>query len=110
GRFVGRTSRGCEPAWIWRRAGARMLRRVPFRSIAACEPYQDILRLHVLSRQPTRQVRNFQMDCGNPCEARICRVQGGRYSRKSRTQPVDRQVRSIGTAKETRELGPAAYG
>jgi hypothetical protein len=87
-----------------------MLRGIPFRGIAARQPNERILRLHVLSREPARQVRNFQMDCGNPCEAGIVRVQGGRYSRKSRQQPVDRQVCSVGAPKETFELGPAAYG
>ena len=49
------------------------------------------------------------MDRGNSCKTRIVSVQSGRHGRKSRQQPIDRQMCSIGSAKEAFDLGTPAY-
>jgi hypothetical protein len=58
----------------------------------------NILGFQAVSHSLVGQVRNSQMDRGNPCQAGIVRVQGGRHGRKTRQEPIDRQVFSVGAA------------
>ena len=57
---------------------------------------EDILCFHAVARRIAGQVGNLQMDRGDPRQALIVRVQGGRHRRKPRHQPLDRRLSLIG--------------
>ena len=102
-----------EPAWIWRRAGARMLVGVPptaargipisgrCRFCDAIEFERDVLELHVEACKRVWEIGNPQMNGCDTRAAKIARVQRASDRAKGAHQLIERN-RKAETAAEQR--------